>query len=183
MDEEKAKADGLLVVLDSTVDDAYVAMVKSRILRPALIKEAAANVKIVYTPFTARAPCSSSGSWANWVFPFSPFPSSGSPTGLSPRCPFPTRGARRPEDGYRSGHEAQADVVMATDPDADRLGIAVPTKDGSFTLVTGNQLGSLQLDYILLSLTELKRMPPKPVCIKSIVTTDFQAAIAAKYEV
>ncbi|HEY9053579.1 MAG TPA: phospho-sugar mutase, partial [Rectinemataceae bacterium] len=75
----------------------------------------------------------------------------------------------------------KADLVMATDPDADRLGIAVPDGEGNFVLVTGNQLGALHLDYIAGAMEELGTKPPKPVCIKSIVTTDFQAAIAAKH--
>jgi len=74
-----------------------------------------------------------------------------------------------------------ADAVMANDPDADRLGIAVPDGSGGFALVTGNQLGSLHLDYILLTRRELGLMPKKPAAIKSIVTTDLQSRIAAAY--
>jgi phosphoglucomutase len=75
----------------------------------------------------------------------------------------------------------KADVVMATDPDADRLGIAVPDKDGKFVLVTGNQLGSLHADYVLLTRKELGLLPKKSATVKTIVTTDLQARIAEKY--
>ena len=70
---------------------------------------------------------------------------------------------------------------MANDPDADRLGIAVPDGSGDFTLITGNQLGSLHLDYLLLTRRELGLMPPKPAAVKSIVTTDLQSRVAAAY--
>jgi phosphoglucomutase len=79
---------------------------------------------------------------------------------------------------------------MATDPDADRFGAAVPSnssgpggKSGEFTLITGNQMGSLLVDYVCLSLKELGRLPPKPAVIKSIVTTGMQDEVAALYGV
>jgi phosphoglucomutase len=184
MDAEKAKAAGLLVVLDSTIDDGYVAMVKSKILRPSLFKEGADDVKIVYTPLHGTGAMLFERIMGELGLSVFTVPEQREPDGAFPTVSFPN-----PEEpaalkmAIDLGVKLKADVVMATDPDADRLGIAVPAKDGGFTLVTGNQLGALHLDYILLSLTELKRMPPRPVCIKSIVTTDFQAAIAAKYKV
>jgi phosphoglucomutase len=85
------------------------------------------------------------------------------------------------------GAKVKADVVMANDPDADRLGVAVPGPGAStgrasdFVLITGNQLGSLHLDYVLLTRRELGLMPRKPAAVKTIVTTDLQARIAEKY--
>jgi len=184
MDASEAKAKGLLSILDSAVDDAYVAMVKSKILRPALIKKAASTVKIVYTPLHGTGAMLFERIMGELGLSVSTVPEQREPDGAFPTVSFPN-----PEEpaalklAIDLGTKLKADVVMATDPDADRLGIAVPAKDGTFALVTGNQLGALHLDYILLSLAELKRMPPKPVCIKSIVTTDFQAVIAAKYGV
>ncbi|MCX7027010.1 MAG: phospho-sugar mutase [Spirochaetes bacterium] len=184
MNEAEAKAKGLLVVLDSTVDDAYVAMVKSKILRPALIKKGASAVKIVYTPLHGTGAMLFERIMGELGLSVFTVPEQREPDGAFPTVSFPN-----PEEpaalkmAIDLGTKLKADVVMANDPDADRLGIAVPTRDGSFTLVTGNQLGTLHLDYILLSLFEQGRMPPNPVCIKSIVTTDFQAAIAAKYKV
>jgi phosphoglucomutase len=87
------------------------------------------------------------------------------------------------------GKEKDADVVMATDPDADRLGIAVPSKSSSantnsgFTLLTGNQLGVLLADYIFLSLKELGKLPANAAMVNSIVTTGMQNRVAASYGV
>ncbi|MDR1210637.1 MAG: phospho-sugar mutase, partial [Spirochaetaceae bacterium] len=99
------------------------------------------------------------------------------------------------EMAVKLGREKNADVVMATDPDADRFGIAVPSggakpgaqgasahaPSGEFTLVTGNQMGALLADYIFLSLKELGRMPKNPAMVNSIVTTGMQGKIAEYY--
>jgi len=78
------------------------------------------------------------------------------------------------------GKETGADLVMGTDPDADRLGIAVPEGD-DFVLLSGNQLGALLADYIFCSLKEDNRLPEKPAFIKTIVTTELQSLIAEEY--
>ena len=78
------------------------------------------------------------------------------------------------------GRTSQADLVMGTDPDADRLGIAVPKRD-EYVLLTGNQLGALLADYIFSSLKENNNLPEKPAFIKTIVTTELQSLIAASY--
>ena len=80
------------------------------------------------------------------------------------------------------GKEVSADIVMGTDPDADRLGIAVPGPDG-FTLVTGNQLGVLLADYILGGRKELGTLPANPVFVTTIVTTPLQKKVAESYGV
>jgi phosphoglucomutase len=79
------------------------------------------------------------------------------------------------------GKKEKADVVMATDPDADRFGIAVPKTDGDFALVTGNQMGVLLADYIFLSLQELGRLPKNAAMVNTVVTTGMQARVAALY--
>jgi phosphoglucomutase len=81
------------------------------------------------------------------------------------------------------GIKEKADVVMATDPDADRFGVAVPSggKEGGYTLVTGNQMGSLLADYIFLSLKETGKMPPNPAMVNSVVTTGMQKKVAEHY--
>ncbi len=182
MDKSLALEKGLLVVLDSAVDDAYVAMVKSKLLRPDLIKKEAGAVKVVYTPLHGTGAMLFERIMGELGLNVLTVPEQRQPNGEFPTVSFPN-----PEEpaalklAIELGMKEKADVVMATDPDADRLGIAVPDREGNFVLVTGNQLGSLHLDYLLGSLKELGRMPPRPACIKSIVTTDFQTAIAAKY--
>jgi phosphoglucomutase len=100
---------------------------------------------------------------------------------------FPTVSYPNPEEAAALkmaidlGVKEKADVVMATDPDADRLGIAVPDGKGGFALLSGNQLGSLLMDYILLSREELGKMPERALVVKSIVTTSLQDRIAAHY--
>ncbi|HWP69047.1 MAG TPA: phospho-sugar mutase [Rectinemataceae bacterium] len=184
MTKELALSKGLLVMLDSTMDEAYIAMVKSRLLRPELIRKQAGAVKIVYTPLHGTGAMLFERIMGDLGLGVSTVPEQREPNGEFPTVSYPN-----PEEpaalkmAIDLGKRQKADVVMATDPDADRLGIAVPDKNGNFVLVTGNQLGALHLDYILSSLSELGRMPPRPVCIKSIVTTDFQAAIAKKYNV
>lgn len=184
MDREAAAAKGLLVMLDGSLDDAYVAMVKSKLLRPALIAKEATSVKVVYTPLHGTGAMLFERIMGELGLKVLTVPEQREPDGEFPTVAFPN-----PEEpaalklAIELGAREKADVVMATDPDADRLGIAVPNKAGDFVLVTGNQLGALHLDYLLLSLKELAKMPPRPACIKSIVTTDFQAAIAAKYGV
>jgi phosphoglucomutase len=182
MPRAEALAKGLLAMIDSQIDDAYAAMVKSKLLRPALIKEMAGKVKIVYTPLHGTGAMHFERVMRELGLAVSTVPEQREPDGSFPTVSFPN-----PEEpaalklAIELGKREKADVVMATDPDADRLGIAVPDGSGGFSLVTGNQLGALQLDYILLTMKELGRLPAKPACIKSIVTTDLQARIAAKY--
>ena len=182
--KEAALASGLLVFLDSAMDEAYIAMVKSKLLRPGLIRGQAGAVKIVYTPLHGTGAMLFERIMGDLGLSVSTVPEQREPNGEFPTVSYPN-----PEEpaalklAIDLGKREKADVVMATDPDADRLGIAVPDKEGEFALVTGNQLGALHLDYILSSLSEAGKMPSRPVCVKSIVTTDFQAAIAQKYNV
>ncbi len=184
MSKEEALKKGLLVMLDNSIDEAYVAMVKSRLLRPELIAKTAKNAKIVYTPLHGTGAMLFERIMGDLGLEVLTVPEQREPDGEFPTVSFPN-----PEEpaalklAIELGTKVKADVVMATDPDADRLGIAVPDKHGDYILVTGNQLGSLHLDYILSSLAEQGRIPLKPYCIKTVVTTDLQRSIAAKYGV
>lgn len=182
--EESARARGLLVNIDAAIDDAYVAMVKSHLLRPALFKEFGTSVSIVYTPLHGTGAMLFERSMKELGLNVLTVPEQREPDGEFPTVSYPN-----PEESAALamaidlGKKKNADVVMATDPDADRLGIAVPDGKGGFVLVTGNQLGVLHLDYIALTLRELGKMPPRPAAIRSIVTTEFQKAIAEHYGV
>jgi phosphoglucomutase len=173
---------GLLAVIDSEIDEPYVAMVKSKLLRPALIKEMASKAKIVYTPLHGTGALHFERVMKDLGLAVVTVPEQREPDGAFPTVAFPN-----PEESaalklaLELGAQVKADVVMATDPDADRLGIAVPDEEGKFVLVTGNQLGALHADYILLTRKELGLMPPRPATVKTIVTTDLQARIAEKY--
>jgi phosphoglucomutase len=102
---------------------------------------------------------------------------------------FPTVEKPNPEEApamkmaLELGKKEKADVVMATDPDADRFGTAFPDADGNFVLVSGNQMGVLLADYIFLSRKEFGTMPQNPGMIRSIVTTTLADKIAAYYGV
>jgi len=180
--KEEAMAKGLLAIIDKEVDEPYVAMVKSHLFRPALFKELGRSVRLVYTPLHGTGALHFERVMKDLGLDVATVPEQREPNGEFPTVSFPN-----PEESAALkmaldlGAKLKADCVMATDPDADRLGIAVPGKDGQFVLITGNQLGSLHLDYILLTLKELGRMPKRPACIKSIVTTEMESYIAKSY--
>ncbi len=182
MDKAEALKKGLLVMIDKEVDEPYVAMVKAQLFRPELFKKMASDVKVVYTPLHGTGAMHFERVMGDLGLSVSTVPEQKAPDGDFPTVAFPN-----PEESaalkmaLELGVKVQADVVMATDPDADRLGIAVPDGKGGFTLVSGNQLGALHADYILLSRKELGRMPKRPAIIKSIVTTELLARIAKSY--
>ena len=106
------------------------------------------------------------------------------PDGDFPTCPKPNPEIREAMDlGIEYARENKADIVIATDPDCDRVGIAVRNSDGDYILISGNEAGVLLLDYICSRRTENNTMPDNPVMIKTIVTTDMAEAIAENYGV
>ena len=182
LSKEEGLAKGLIEILDGTMDDRYVAMVKSHLLRPALIKEMASQVKLVYTPLHGTGAMLFERIMGELGLKVTTVPEQREPDGRFPTVAFPNPEEAAALDlAVKLAAREKADAVMANDPDADRLGIAVRAADGSYTLVTGNQLGSLHLDYLLLTLRELGRLPKRPVAIKTIVTTDLQTRIAESY--
>lgn len=182
MTKEQALSKGLLRMIDREIDEPYVAMVKSKLHRPALFKAMASDVKVVYTPLHGTGAMHFERVMGDLGLSVVTVPEQRAPDGDFPTVAYPN-----PEEAaalklaLELGAKVKADVVMATDPDADRLGIAVPDGAGGYSLISGNQLGALHLDYILLSLKELGKMPARPACIKSIVTTELQARIAKAY--
>lgn len=103
------------------------------------------------------------------------------PDGNFPTAPYPNPEIRQPfELALKLAETNKADLILATDPDSDRVGIAV-LENGDYTLVSGNDVGALLLNYILERRTELGRMPKAPIAVKTIVTTDICEKIAKKY--
>ena len=182
MSKTEARSKGLLVEISQEIDDDYVAMVKSHLLRSYLFSEMGKSVNIVYSPLHGTGARLLERIMKELGLNVLTVPEQREPDGEFPTVSYPN-----PEESaalamaIELGKKTHADVVMATDPDADRLGIAVPDKAGEFVLVTGNQLGSLHLDYIALTLKEINSMPPRPAAIRTIVTTELQKAIAEKY--
>lgn len=106
------------------------------------------------------------------------------PDGTFPTCPYPNPEVRQAmELGIEYAKKNNADLLLATDPDCDRVGIAVKNTQGEYVLLSGNETGMLLLDYICSRRTQMKTMPEDPVAVKTIVTIDMAERIAAKYGV
>ena len=176
--DEELESRGLLDRIDREVDEAYAAMVRKLVLRPDLFRERGRDLKVVYTPLHGTGTFFVESILADLGVQVRTVPEQREPDGNFPTVPFPN-----PEESsamamaLKLAAQTKADLVMGTDPDADRLGIAVP-RDGDFVLVTGNQLGALLADYIFSSRKELGSLPPKPAFVKTIVTTELQRKIA-----
>ncbi|MDR0465227.1 MAG: phospho-sugar mutase [Treponema sp.] len=182
MSRNEALEKGLLVIIDREVDEPYHAMVKTRLFRPELIKEKAKEVKIVYTPLHGTGAQHVEKVLGDLGLKVITVPQQREGDGNFPTVAFPNpEEAAALDMAIKLGIKEKADVVMATDPDADRFGIAVPNREGGFTLVTGNQMGVLLADYIFLSLKEQNKLPAKPAMVNSIVTTGMQKKVAQYY--
>ncbi|MDR2404068.1 MAG: phospho-sugar mutase [Spirochaetaceae bacterium] len=189
----EALSRGLLQIIDREIDEPYQAMIRSRLFRPDLIKARAGEVRIVYTPLHGTGAKHVEAVLGGLGLEVITVPEQREGNGDFPTVLFPNpEEAAALELAIRLGKKEGADVVMATDPDADRLGIAVPGKGSpvgsaagtaspDFVLITGNQLGTLLADYIFLSLKETGKLPQKPVMVNSIVTTGMQKRVAASY--
>ncbi len=186
MDKDKAVAEGLYQVIGSEIDDAYMEELKKQIIHPEIIKEVADDIRIVYTPFhgTGNVPVrrilSELGFKHVYVVPEQELPDPD----------FTTLDYPNPEDpkaftlALKLAKEKNADIVLATDPDADRLGIyALDTKSGEYVPFTGNMSGMLIAEYILRERTVTGKMPENPALVTTIVTTNMASAIAREYNV
>lgn len=186
MSKEDAMAAGLYQVIGKEIDDAYMAELKKQIIHPEIIKEVADDIKIVYSPFhgTGNVPVrrilSELGFKHVYVVPEQELPDPD----------FTTLEYPNPEDpkaftlALELAKEKNADIVLATDPDADRLGIyALDTKSGEYVPFTGNMSGMLIAEYILRERTATGTMPKNPALVTTIVTTNMAGAIARDYGV
>ena len=186
MDKEEAKKAGLYVVIGKEIDDKYMAELKKQIIHPEVIQEMAEDMKIVYSPFngTGNVPVrrilSELGFKNVYVVPEQEMPDPD----------FTTLDYPNPEDpkaftlALKLAKEKNADIVLATDPDADRLGIyALDTKSGEYKAFTGNMSGMLIAEYILRERTATGTMPEHPALVETIVTTDMAKEIARAYDV
>ena len=183
--DEAIKA-GLYESIGKAIDDAYMVELKKQIIHPEIIKQVADDIKIVYTPFNgtgnvpARRILKEIGFKNVYVVPEQEMPDPD----------FTTLEYPNPEDpkafklALKLAKEVKADIVLATDPDADRLGIyAYDTKSGEYVSFTGNMSGMLIADYILSERTATGTMPKDPMLVKTIVTTNMADRIVKKYNV
>ncbi len=186
MDKEEAIKAGLYQVIGAEIDDAYMTELKKQIIHPEIIEEMADDIKIVYSPFhgTGNVPVrrilSELGFKHVYVVPEQELPDPD----------FTTLDYPNPEDpkaftlALKLAKEKNADIVLATDPDADRLGIyALDTKSGEYVPFTGNMSGMLIAEYILRERTATATMPANPALVTTIVTTNMAKAISDDYNV
>lgn len=183
MDEEAAIAQGKYQVIGREVDDAYMEELKKQVLHMDAVEAEGRNLKIVYTPLhgtgnlPARRILKELGFENVYVVPEQELPDGN----------FPTVSYPNPEAdeaftlGLELAEKVDADLVLATDPDADRLGVRVKDKDGVYHTLTGNMSGCLLADYEIGQRKELKGLPEDGVLIKTIVTTNLANAIARGY--
>lgn len=176
---------GLLVYLAEDVDDAYIKAVQEQSLRKELVAGLADDFKVVYTPLhgtgniPVRRVLAEIGFKNVFVVPEQELPDS----------EFPTVDYPNPEDkkafklAIELAKAQDAQLILGTDPDCDRVGAVVKDKKGEYVVLTGNQTGALLVDYILKGLAEKGRLPENGVIIKTIVTSEMGAKIAQSYGV
>ncbi|RQW19754.1 phospho-sugar mutase [Bacillus sp. C1-1] len=183
-DENQLKATKLYEIISAEVDDAYNEELKSILLQKELIKEAGDQLKLVFTPLhgTANIPVrrvlEDVGFSQVTVVKEQELPDPNFSTVSSPN---PEEHAAFKE-AIRYGEAEGADMLLATDPDADRVGLAVKNDTGDYVVLTGNQTGALMLDY-LLSIKEAEgTLPNNGIVLKTIVTSEIGRAIAERYQ-
>lgn len=186
MDKEAAKAAGLYTIIGQDIDDAYMEELKSQVIHWDAIKAEQKNLKIVYSPLhgtgniPARRVLKELGFENVYVVKEQELPD-----GEFPTVSYPNPEAKEAfELGLKLAKEVDADLVLATDPDADRLGVYVKDdKTGEYITLTGNMSGCLLADYEIGQRAAEKGLPEDGALISTIVTTNMAAAIAKAYGV
>ena len=186
MDKEEAVKAGLFEVIGQAVDDAYMAELKKQIIHMDAIQAEGKNLKIVYTPLhgtgniPARRILKELGFENVYVVPEQELPNGDFPTVSYPN----PEAAEAFELGLKLAKEVDADIVLATDPDADRLGVRVKDKNGEYHDLTGNMSGCLLANYELSQRKAVNgSLPEDGALVKTIVTTNLADAIAKGYNV
>ncbi len=180
---EEAKAKNLYHIIDSSVDDAFVESVKSRALNNDLVKKLGDDFKVVYTPIhgsgniPVRRILEESGFQNVYVVKEQELPDGN----------FPTVGYPNPENpdvftlAIALAKEKNADIIVGTDPDADRVGAVVKDDKGDYIVLTGNMTGALLTEYILSQRKAQGKLPANGAVIKTIVTTEMTRYICEDY--
>ena len=183
MSFEDGLAQGLIQYVENECKEALYDAIKARSIRPGLCKTA--GLKLVYSPLNGSGLVPVMRVLNDiGIDDITIVPEQKDPDGNFPTCPYPN-----PEIfealrlGLELAKETGADLMLATDPDADRVGIAMKCPDGSYELVSGNEVGVLLLDYICEGRIETGTMPKNPVAVKSLVSTPLADAVAANYGV
>ena len=184
-DEQEMLNSGLETVMGEDVDHAYLQHAKEVTVNPELAKEYGKGMKFVFTPLCGTGRMLGERALRQAGFTnFTIEPTEAQPNGDFPGLEHPN--PEFPEAFVRSiklGKQIDADVLIATDPDADRLGCAVRQPNGEYQLLTGNQIASIMLHYILEAHKQAGTLPKNAAAVKSIVSTNFAAKIAESYGV
>lgn len=182
-DRETAVKKGLFHIVGSEIDHLYMEQLKKQSIHPEIIRQAAEHMKIVYTPLhgsgnlPVRRVLRELGFTQVYVVP-----EQEQPDGTFPTVAYPN-----PEDAgawtmaLQLAQKVGADLVLATDPDADRLGVYVRKTDGTYVSFTGNMSGVLIGEYILRERTRMHTLPEHAALVKTIVTTDMIRAVSQEY--
>ena len=178
---EDGLAQGLIEYVGNDCINALYAAIEARSIRPGICKTA--GLKLVYSPLNGSGLVPVTHVLGDiGITDITIVPEQKDPDGNFPTCPYPN-----PEifEALRLGLElaekSGADLMLATDPDADRVGIAVKCKDGSYELLSGNEVGVLLLDFIAQARIKNGKMPKDPVAVTTIVSTDMADAVAKEY--
>ena len=180
---EEGLASGMIQYIEQNCIDSYLAKVMEQGIHTDLVAES--GLKVVYTPLNGtgnkpvRAILSKIG-----IKDVTVVPEQENPDGNFPTCPFPNPEIKEAlAYGLKLCETVKPDLLLATDPDADRVGIAVPSPAGDYVLFSGNEVGALLMEYICHERKALGTMPEHPVAVKTIVTTDIVSKMAEEYGV
>jgi len=183
MDFEQAVKEGKVEYIKQDIIDKYLDKVAEQGIHTDLVADS--GLKVVYTPLNGtgnkpvRAILKRIGIKEVTVVPEQELPDGNFPT-----CPFPNPEIKEAlAKGLELCKTVKPDLLLATDPDCDRVGIAVPDPDGNYVLFSGNEVGAMLLKYVCQERTALGTMPKDPVAVKTIVSTDICKKIAAEYNV
>ncbi|MBR1764142.1 MAG: phospho-sugar mutase [Ruminococcus sp.] len=183
MSFDEALAQGKVEYIKQEVIDKYLDKVAEQGVHTDLVADS--GLKVVYTPLNGtgnkpvRAILKKIG-----ISEVTVVPEQELPDGNFPTCPFPNPEIKEAlAKGLELCETVKPDLLLATDPDCDRVGIAVPDPEGNYVLFSGNEVGAMLLKYICQERTALGTMPERPVAVKTIVTTDICKKIAAEYGV
>ena len=183
IDFEDGIKSGKIEYIKQEVIDKYLDKVAQQGVHTDLVADS--GLKVVYTPLNGtgnkpvRAILKKIG-----IKEVTVVPEQENPDGNFPTCPFPNPEIKEAlAKGLELCKTVKPDLLLATDPDCDRVGIAVPDPEGNYVLFSGNEVGAMLLKYICQERTALGTMPKNPVAVKTIVTTDICKKIAAEYNV
>lgn len=184
-DEAEAKASGLIQIIGEAIDNKYLELIKDVTINSELIRTVGKDLKLVFTPLHGTGEMLGRRALAQAGFEqIKVVEAQAIPDGDFPTVKSPNPEAKSAFNlAIELGKKEDADVLIATDPDADRLGVAVRTEDGDYTVLTGNQIGAILTKYILEAHKQAGTLPDNATIIKSIVSSELPTVIANSYGV